>query len=120
VTDAQLVRILGDVATLATKWNKPLTARLFPIAGLEAGDPTQFNNPYLVDTVLQPLPGAPEPAAANATEPSAVASTEPGDSDAAPGCSVSASTRWGSAWFLAVGLGLLVSRRRRWERVDSE
>jgi MYXO-CTERM domain-containing protein len=122
VTDAQLVRILGDVATLATKWNKPLTARLFPIAGLQAGDQTQFNNPYLVDTVLQPLPGAPQPASANdqAIERSAFASTEPGDSDAAPGCSVSASTRWGSAWFLAVGLGLLVWRRRREERVNSE
>jgi uncharacterized protein (UPF0210 family) len=56
VTDAQLKRILGDVATLSKKWKKALTARLLPVKGLRAGDPTAFNNPFLVDTILQPLP----------------------------------------------------------------
>ncbi len=56
VTDDQLKRMLGDVATLSKKWNKALTARLLPVKGLRAGDRTAFNNPFLVDTVLQPLP----------------------------------------------------------------
>lgn len=55
-TDAQLKRMLGDVATLSKKWKKALTARLLPIKGLSAGDRTAFNNPFLVDTILQPLP----------------------------------------------------------------
>jgi uncharacterized protein (UPF0210 family) len=29
----QLARIFGDVASLAWKWNKPLSARLQPVAG---------------------------------------------------------------------------------------
>jgi len=29
----QLARVFGDVASLAWKWNKPLSARLQPIAG---------------------------------------------------------------------------------------
>ena len=33
VTEEQLVRILGDMAVLAFKWKKPLTARLQPVHG---------------------------------------------------------------------------------------
>ena len=55
VTEEQLARIIGDVATLAVKWKKPLTARLQPVAGKKAGDRTDFDNPYLFNTVLQPL-----------------------------------------------------------------
>lgn len=36
----ELGRILRDVASLATQWNKPLTARLFPVPGKAAGDTT--------------------------------------------------------------------------------
>ena len=32
-----LARIIGDVATLSVKWNKPLSARLLPVAGKHAG-----------------------------------------------------------------------------------
>jgi uncharacterized protein (UPF0210 family) len=56
VTDAQLTRILGDVASLSARWQKPLTARLFPVPGRRAGDPTAFTSPFLTNTVLQPLP----------------------------------------------------------------
>lgn len=56
VTHAQLVRILGDVASLAVKWHKPLSARLLPIAGKDAGDRTEFDDPMLVNTLLRPLP----------------------------------------------------------------
>jgi len=34
----------GDVAALAWKWKKPLTARLQPVAGKSAGDRTPFNS----------------------------------------------------------------------------
>jgi len=56
VTEQQIERILGDVASLSVKWSKPLTARLLPVAGKHAGDRTDFDDPRLVNTTLQPLP----------------------------------------------------------------
>jgi uncharacterized protein len=56
VSVEQLTRIIGDVATLSAKWSKPLTARLMPVPGAKAGDQTTFDDPNLVNTVLQPLP----------------------------------------------------------------
>ena len=56
VTVQQLERIIGDVATLSVKLSKPLSARLLPVAGAKAGDQTSFDDPNLVNTVLQPLP----------------------------------------------------------------
>jgi uncharacterized protein (UPF0210 family) len=52
----QLTRIFGDVASLAWKWNKPLSARLQPVAGKKAGDLTQFSGPFLFNTRLHELP----------------------------------------------------------------
>jgi uncharacterized protein (UPF0210 family) len=52
----QLEKIYGDVASLATKWNKPLTARLEPVLGKKPGDQTGFKDPYLFNTTLHPLP----------------------------------------------------------------
>jgi uncharacterized protein (UPF0210 family) len=52
----QLERIYGDVASLAVKWNKPLSARLQPILNKKAGDRTDYQDPYLFNTILQPLP----------------------------------------------------------------
>ncbi|HWG71071.1 MAG TPA: DUF711 family protein [Steroidobacteraceae bacterium] len=52
----QLTRIFGDVASLAWKWNKPLSARLQPVAGKKAGDVTEFGGPFLFNTTLQRLP----------------------------------------------------------------
>jgi uncharacterized protein len=43
VSQEQLVRIIGDMASLAFKWHKPLTARLIPAPGKKAGDRTDFN-----------------------------------------------------------------------------
>jgi uncharacterized protein (UPF0210 family) len=34
--------MLGDVASLAFKWKKPLGARLMPAPGKKAGDKTAF------------------------------------------------------------------------------
>ena len=56
VTQEQLVRILGDVASLSVKWHKPLSARLQPAAGKKAGEMTDFDDPFLVNAKIQPLP----------------------------------------------------------------
>jgi uncharacterized protein len=56
VTQEQLVRILGDVASLSVKWHKPLAARLQPVSGKKPGEMTQFDNPFLVDAKIQALP----------------------------------------------------------------
>jgi len=45
----KIAAILMDMATLAIKLDKPLSARLFPIPGKKAGEMTAFNSPYLVD-----------------------------------------------------------------------
>ena len=52
----QMERIFGDVASLATKWNKPLSARLQPVPGKKAGDQTDFQDPYLFNTAIHALP----------------------------------------------------------------
>ncbi|WP_026099926.1 DUF711 family protein [Fortiea contorta] len=49
ITTDKLAAILTDLATLALKLNKPLSARLFPIPHKKAGEMTNFNSPYLVD-----------------------------------------------------------------------
>jgi uncharacterized protein len=56
VTADRLAQIIGDVATLSVKLSKPLSARLMPIAGAKPGDLTTFDDPNLVNTVVQPLP----------------------------------------------------------------
>jgi uncharacterized protein len=57
VTEQQLELIIGDMASLAVKWHKPLSARLLPVAGKKAGDTTEFDSQYLVNATLQPLGG---------------------------------------------------------------
>jgi uncharacterized protein (UPF0210 family) len=49
----RLARIVGDVATLAFKWNKPLAARLLPVPGKKAGDRTEFEDARMANTILQ-------------------------------------------------------------------
>jgi len=58
VSEDQIARILGDVAWLAYRWNKPLAARLLPAPGKRVGDQTEFSGGVLVKTTIQPLPGA--------------------------------------------------------------
>jgi uncharacterized protein (UPF0210 family) len=55
VTEEMLARIIGDVAVLAYKWRKPLTARLQPVHGRKAGEMSEFDDPYLVNAKLQPV-----------------------------------------------------------------
>jgi uncharacterized protein (UPF0210 family) len=56
-TVEQLSRIIGDVATLSIKWNKPLTARLLPVAGKAVGQQTDFSDPHLLNATIQPISG---------------------------------------------------------------
>jgi hypothetical protein len=53
-----IARIVGDVATLAFKWNKPLAARLLPSPGKKVGDLTEFSG-ALANATIQPLIGSP-------------------------------------------------------------
>jgi uncharacterized protein len=45
----EIENIIGDMASLAVKWHKPLSARLLPVAGRKVGDMTEFSSPYLVN-----------------------------------------------------------------------
>ncbi len=56
ISPEQMERIFGDVASLATKWNKPLSARLQPVPGKKAGDQTDFQDPFLFNTTVHALP----------------------------------------------------------------
>jgi uncharacterized protein (UPF0210 family) len=55
VSEQRIARILGDVATLAYKWQKPLAARLLPVPGRKAGGRTEFGDSLMTETVIQPL-----------------------------------------------------------------
>ncbi len=55
ITEERLDLIIGDMASLAFKWHKPLSARLLPIAGKGPGDLTEFDDPYMVNATIQPL-----------------------------------------------------------------
>jgi len=56
ITADQLARILADVASLSVKWHKPLSARLQPAPGKKPGEMTEFDDPFLVNAKIQPLP----------------------------------------------------------------
>jgi uncharacterized protein len=53
ISQERLSRILGDVASLAYKWNKPLAARLLPVPGGKPGDRTDFGDSRMSDTVIR-------------------------------------------------------------------
>jgi len=57
ISEDQIARIVGDVAWLAYKWNKPLAARLLPAPGKKAGEKTEFSGGALTNTAVQALPG---------------------------------------------------------------
>lgn len=56
-TPEQLAAVLLDVAALSVRLDKPLTARLMPIPGKKAGDPTDFDFPYFANGRVMDLPG---------------------------------------------------------------
>ncbi|NOX70504.1 MAG: DUF711 family protein [Gammaproteobacteria bacterium] len=50
-----MASVIGDVAALSNKYQKPLSARLFPVPGKATGDAVTFNNPFLTDSVVMRL-----------------------------------------------------------------
>jgi uncharacterized protein len=58
-TAEQLQGILLDLAALALRLNKPLTARLMPIPGKKAGDPTGFDFEYFANSKVLGVPAQP-------------------------------------------------------------
>ncbi|TLN18269.1 DUF711 family protein, partial [bacterium] len=59
VSAAQLAALLLDVAALAVRLGKPLTARLMPVPGKRAGDLTHFDFSYFADGRILPLEARP-------------------------------------------------------------
>lgn len=58
-TPQQIAALLLDVASLALRLNKPLTARLMPLPGKSAGDPTGFDFSYFAPGRVMALRAAP-------------------------------------------------------------
>lgn len=54
-----LEAVLLDLAVLAQRLNKPLTARLMPIPGKKAGDPTEFDFSYFAGSRVMSLNAQP-------------------------------------------------------------
>ncbi len=48
-----IAHLLLDVATLALRLQKPLSARLFPVPGRSVGERTAFTSPYLTNTIVK-------------------------------------------------------------------
>lgn len=59
VSAAQLSALLLDVASLAVRLGKPLTARLMPVPGKRAGDLTDFDFSYFANGRILPLEAEP-------------------------------------------------------------
>ena len=59
VTEDQLYGVLLDLAVLAQRLGKPLTARLMPIPGKQAGDTTEFNFEFLANSKVMDLKAKP-------------------------------------------------------------
>lgn len=55
ISQHDLENMIADMASLAVKWHKPLSARLLPVAGKHAGDMTEFSSPYLVNIRIQKI-----------------------------------------------------------------
>jgi len=56
-SSAELAGILLDMATLAVRLDKPLTARLMPVPGAQAGDITEFDFDYFANGRVLDLKG---------------------------------------------------------------
>jgi uncharacterized protein (UPF0210 family) len=59
VTADQLTPLLVDLSALALRLDKPLTARLMPVPGAQAGDPTDFDFPYFANSRVMKLEAEP-------------------------------------------------------------
>jgi uncharacterized protein (UPF0210 family) len=52
---AEIAALLLDLAALGLRLDKPLTARLMPIPGKQAGEPTSFDFDFFVNSQVMPL-----------------------------------------------------------------
>jgi hypothetical protein len=59
VSADQLTAVLLDLAALALRLDKPLTARLMPIPGKQAGEPTDFDFPFFANSRVMALEAQP-------------------------------------------------------------
>ena len=59
ITGEELAPILLDLAALACRLDKPLTARLMPIPGKRAGDPTGFDFAYFANSRVMAVDAQP-------------------------------------------------------------
>jgi uncharacterized protein (UPF0210 family) len=55
VTPEQIAALLLDLSALALRLDKPLTARLMPIPGKKAGDPTNFDFAFFANSKVMAL-----------------------------------------------------------------
>jgi len=55
ISAEQVSLIIGDMASLAVKWHKPLSARLFPVQGKGPGDTTELDSQFLVNATIQAI-----------------------------------------------------------------
>lgn len=55
ISERDLAGIIGDMASLAVKWRKPLSVRMLPVKGKGVGDMTEFGSPYLVNIRIQKI-----------------------------------------------------------------
>ena len=58
-TPDQIAALLLDLSAMSLRLNKPLTARLMPIPGKKAGDPTNFNFEYFANSRVMALEAEP-------------------------------------------------------------
>jgi uncharacterized protein (UPF0210 family) len=59
VTEDQIAPLLLDLCALALRLDKPLTARLMPIPGKKAGDPTEFDFAFFANSKVMALEAEP-------------------------------------------------------------
>jgi len=59
ITPEQLTAVLLDLAALAQRLDKPLTARLMPIPGKRAGDPTDFDFAFFANSRVMAVDAEP-------------------------------------------------------------
>lgn len=67
-TESELYPVLLDLTALALRLNKPLTARLMPIPGKQAGDMTTFGFEYFANAGILPIHAQPLTGGLNSDE----------------------------------------------------
>lgn len=69
VSEPEIAALLFDIAALSVRLGKPLTARLMPIPGKQAGEPTAFDFSFFANSQAMPLQGQKISTPLNGSEP---------------------------------------------------